>query len=256
LQGRFGRILEFLIIYSKSTNRISALILRPCVVGLLGVCVYVPAVNAASIRANAFVWSQFSVQERLALLAKFPEIELVPVIAVGTIQSAQVVNRSTPASHNGAALGSVVGQAAYVDHALKGSGSGYSAMTQVGAALLGAAIGSSLDSPGRTNFLLSYGVRTADGQVREVRAESAEEITKPLGQCVYLADLTEAAPGLCAADKVTFLKQLSTADVASVNGEVSAQDQRTRSVACRVPSAGSMTLSLESCEELHGTIEK
>jgi hypothetical protein len=216
----------------------------------------VSTVNAAGVRANEFVWSQFSVQERVALLAKFPEIELVPVIAVGTIHSAQVVNRSTPASHNGAALGSVLGQAAYVDHALKGSGSGYSAVTQVGATLLGAAIGSSMDSPGRTKFLLSYGVRTVDGQVREVRTESAEEITKPVGQCVYLADLTEATPGLCAADKVTFLKQLSTANAADADSEPSAQAQRTRAVACRVPNVGLTTLSLESCEELHGKIEK
>lgn len=226
--------------------------LSACIV--IGLSVPSIATGASGVKANEYVWLQFSAPERLALLSKFPNIELIPVTAVGIIQAAQVVNRSTPPSHGGAALGGVVGQAAYIDHAFKGSRSNYSAVTHVGAALLGAAIGSSLDSPGRVKYVLSYGIRTADGQVREVRTESPEEITKPVGQCVYLADLSEAAPSLCVADKVQFLKQLSSGEQGSGPGEASTLINR--SVNCRLTNVGLMTLTLAACQELQGMVEK
>jgi hypothetical protein len=238
-----------------STNYMMHSLRHPCLTALLGLCV-ASEVNAAGTRANEFVWSQMSPKERVGLLSKFPDLEVVPVVAVGTIQAAQVVNRSTAATYAGAELGSTLGQASYIDHAFKGTGSSYSAVAQVGAAVLGAAIGSALDTPGKIRFVLSYGVRTADGQVREVRVESTDEITKPLGACVYLADLTEAAPSLCVADKSQFLAQLWAASEARVDDTGAGRDPRTRSVACHVPSAGVMTLSLASCEELHGKVEQ
>lgn len=212
------------------------------------------AASAPAVRANQYLWAQFSAAERLSLMKKYPDLELVPTDAVGTIQSAQAADRSTAATHGGAALGSAVGQAAYIDHAFKGRGSSYSALTQVGAALVGAAVGSALDSPGQRKFLLSYGVRTADGEVREVRVESAEEITRPVGQCVFLADLAPASPSLCVTDKTQFLQQLIALEGAAQTPDVGAADNKP--VSCRLPNVGLMTLEPATCRQLQGTIEK
>jgi hypothetical protein len=212
---------------------------------------------ATAVKANQYVWEQFSAAERIALMGKFPDIELVPLETVGVIQSAQVVDRSTSATHGGAALGSAVGQAAYIDHAFKGSGSNYSAGGHLGAALLGAVIGSTHDKPAQARFFLNYGVKTVDGQVREVRVESADEFTRPLGQCIYLADMTEAAPALCEGDKVQFLKQLSTMNQPTgTTPEEIARSAAPKTVSCRVPNVGLMTLDPAACHQLAGAIEK
>jgi hypothetical protein len=178
----------------------------------------------------------------------------VPTENVGTIQSAQAADRSTAATHDGAALGSALGQAAYIDRAFKGNGSNYSAKSQVGAALVGAMVGSALDTPGQRKFLLSYGVRTADGQVRELRVESADEITRPIGQCVYLADLAEASPSLCITDKGQFLQHLIALEGAG--GAPGAGAPAGKPVQCRLPNVGLMTLEPATCRQLQGTIEK
>jgi hypothetical protein len=126
----------------------------------------------------------------------------------------------------------------------------------VGAGLLGAAVGASLDSPGQTKFVLSYGVRTADGQVHEVRVESGDEIAKPAGQCVYLSDLTQAPAPLCISDKVEFLRLLSTMDAAGNGLQFAPSPQDRGPVPCRVPNVGLMTLNSAACRQLQGTIEK
>lgn len=212
--------------------------------------------EAQSVKVNQLVWSDFSASERVSILAKFSDIEVIPTDSVGTIQSVQVVNRSVAASNNGAALGSVLAQAAYIDHAAKGTSANYSAKTQVGAALLGAAAGATLDTPSHTRFLLNYGIKTADGQIHEVHIESDDELVKPSGQCVYLADLSSAPPVLCLAEKVPFLKHLSSLSDPAQADRITPRLQNNRPIACRVPNVGLMTLESTACNQLNGIIEK
>lgn len=86
--------------------------------------------------------------------------------------------------------------------------------------------------------------------------ESADEFTRPLGQCVYLADMTEAAPALCVGDKVQFLKQLSTMNQRTgATPEEIARAAAPKTVSCRVPDVGLMTLDPTACRQLEGAIE-
>jgi len=214
------------------------------------------AASAPVILVNQKIWSEFSAAEQIDLLSRFPGIEVIPSETVGMIQSSQVVNRSTASTHGGALIGSTVGQAAYIDQAFKGSGSNYSAISHLGVALLGGAIGSMLDTPGQTKFLMSYGIRTADGQVREVRVESIDEIALPAGRCVYLQNLSEADASLCIADKTQFLRQLSEAGKPSNERLASKSSASPVTVACRVPNVGLLTLEPTACNQLEGVVEK
>lgn len=233
----------------KILSRIIFLTLFSCFASLV-------MASSPVIQVNQKIWSEFSAEEKIGLVSKFPGIEVIPSETVGSIQSSQVVNRSTASTHGGAVIGSAIGQASYVDRAFKGSGSNYSAMSHLGVALLGGAIGSMLDTPGQTKFLISYGIRTADGQVREVRVESADEIALPAGRCVYLQNLSEAPASLCIGEKSQFLRQLSEAGKPGSERLTSKSSALPVTVACRVPNVGLLTLEPTACNQLEGVVEK
>jgi len=201
------------------------------------------------------VWSQFSVSERAAILARDIEIAIVPSTQVGTVQSAQLVNRSTAGTNSGAVLGSVVAQSMYIDNRLRDRGSNYSATTQVGMGVLGAVLGSSMDRGPVRRFIINYGIQTLDGEIAQVLVESPDEFFAPTGRCVYLPSVEPAPSSLCMNDKLAFLSRLSVLGQADPNAIVSEQ-QLGIQVNCRVPAVGLMTLDRSMCTQLNGTIEK
>jgi hypothetical protein len=101
------------------------------------------------------VWIEFSNSEKATILSKFPQIEIIPSETVGIIQSVQAVNRSTQGTSAGTTLGGALAQTLYIDNAFKGNGSHYSATSQLGAALLGSALGSTLDSAPQIRYVSS-----------------------------------------------------------------------------------------------------
>ena len=213
------------------------------------------AQNKTSLTVNQLLWSEFSQSEKATLIAKFQNLELIPTESVGVIQSVQAVNRSTAGTNSGAALGGTLAQTMYIDKVFSGSGNNYSATTQLGAGLLGALLGSSLDSSPTSRFLFNYGIRTLDGQIREVRVESGDEFTRPVGQCVTLPEVAPAPVGHCAIDKLQFLKKLSAISQAP-DGAVISNELTGINVNCRVPGVGLMTLEKNSCLQMEGTVEK
>ncbi len=204
------------------------------------------------VEVNQFVWAQFTKDEQISILEKFPGIEITPVEAVGKVESVQVADRSTPGTNGGAALGSAIGQATYLDKALKGNNN-YSAKSHLGAGLLGAMVGSSLDSRASKRFVFSYAIRTADGQLMEARAESIEEFTRPIGQCVFTQSLQPAPSALCINEKAQFIKQLSGIAKASDDGPQNISPLT--KVKCRIPGVGLMTLDNSSCIQMDGKVE-
>lgn len=201
------------------------------------------------------VWSQFSVSERAAILARDIEIAIVPSTQVGTVQSAQLVNRSTAGTNSGAVMGSVVAQSMYIDNRLRDRGSNYSATAQVGMGILGAALGSSLDRAPVRRFIINYGIQTLDGELAQVLVESGDEFVAPTGRCVYLPSVEPAPSSLCNNDKLAFLSRLSVLGQADPNAIVSEQPTGIN-VNCRVPAVGLMSLDRSMCSQLNGTIEK
>lgn len=214
-----------------------------------------PAFAQTELKISQHVWSEFTIGERAILTSKYPQIELIPSDSIGIIHSVQAVNHSTPGTNSGAALGGALGQTLYIDNALKRSGSNYSATAQLGAALVGAAIGSSFDKESQARFIFNYGVRTLDGQLREVRVESVDEFTKPIGQCVSLPSITPVRASLCVVDKAEFLRKLDALLLAPPNTIISPEITGSN-VHCRVPNVGLMTLEENTCNQMKGLIEK
>lgn len=228
-------------------------ILSSCL--LLSFMASLPAYSAQELKVSQHVWLEFSTSEKAAILAKFPQVETIPSETIGVIQSVQAVNRSTAGTNSGAALGGALGQTLYIDSAFRGSGSNYSATAQLGAALLGTAMGSTLDSAAQSRFIFNYGVKTLDGEIREVRVESVEEFTRPVGQCVFLPAISPAPVSLCAADKVQFLKKLSALSLAPVDAVIS-EESTGINVTCRVPGVGLMRLEENVCIQMEGKVER
>lgn len=205
-----------------------------------------------AIGVNQLLWDSFSRSDQATVLAQFKNLEITPSDSVGVIQSVQAVNRSTPGSNVGAAIGGALGQTMYIDRAF--SGNNYSATKQLGAGLLGAAIGSTLDARPTILFVFNYAIRTSDGVLREFRVSSPDEFTRPVGQCVFVAGIRPAPESNCYTDKVQLLKHLSAlaqspASVVSVRAAV-----RPVNVKCNVPGVGMMTLEVSVCTQMEGTV--
>lgn len=216
--------------------------------------IFIPASFGGELKISQHVWMQFGVSERVVILEKFPSIEVVPTEIMGVIQSVQSVNRSSAGTNSGALVGSAVGQAVYVDKAFKGFGNNYSAVNHLGVALLGAALGSTLDQGPQTRFEFNYAIKTSDGNIKEQRVFSGEEFAKPAGQCVLLPDLKSISNISCSSSKNDFLHAL-TADAISRTHKTQLLDAALKKITCRVPGAGLMTLDKNLCSEMEGKEE-
>lgn len=216
--------------------------------------VIVPTCFGNELKISQHVWMQFGVSERAVILERFPDVEVIPTESMGIIQSVQSVNRSTAGANTGALLGTAVGQAVYVDKAFKGSGNNYSAVNHLGAALLGAAVGSTLDQGPQARFEFNYAIKTPDGNIKEQRVVSGEEFAKPAGQCVLLPDLKSISNMSCSSSKNEFLKALSAVAVSREN-KPQLPDAGLKKISCRVPGVGLMTLDRNVCSEMEGKEE-
>lgn len=99
----------------------------------------------------------------------------------GIVLNVQVTNESRLGNAAGANLGAALGQASYLDST---SWRGYSATSQLGAGLAGALLGSMLDQPTRIQYRLSYFIKLANGDVRQVDILSTSQTHIPPGICV------------------------------------------------------------------------
>lgn len=146
-------------------------------------------------RANAFlgknsllqvrrsVWEELSESER----TKLQEGRFVSVkddSKFGRIIDRQVFDASTRGTSAGSQLGAVLGQAQYVDTSIpKGT---YSATGQVGAAILGAMIGSNFDQTGSRIFVVRYAIKRLDGKVSYADRYESTSLGESIGVCVDL----------------------------------------------------------------------
>ena len=99
----------------------------------------------------------------------------------GRVAGAQVVNRSHINSGAGSNMGALAGQAMYLDNT---SWRNYSAMNQLGAGLLGAMVGSALDTPTSIAFERKYWVTLNDGNTISISTTGSDNTHIPQGVCV------------------------------------------------------------------------
>lgn len=208
-----------------------------------------------NIKISTALWDEFNKDERVLIISKFPEMEIISSENIGVIQSAQIVDRSISGSNHGAALGSAVGQAMYIDRAISNSGSNYSAITQLGAGILGSMLGSSLNRKPQRNFIINYAVKSIDGHMREVRQQSADEFTKLVGQCVSIPDLNTISNLLCSDTKIQFLRRISAIATAPSDA-ILMRENSEPPAKCIIPGIGMMMIEKNVCSQMNGIIER
>jgi outer membrane lipoprotein SlyB len=219
-------------------------------VGASGVALASPQFKLS---VSSLIWDEFSLDEQSIIVQKFSDITIIPKESIGIIQGVQVVNRSVDGTNSGTVLGSAFAQAAYVDRSI-GKGN-YSAKNHLGMAIFGGLLGSSLDSPGVRKYILSYSVKTLDGQIRRVEIISNDEIYQPTGQCINLPLMEAIDSNICTDSKVSFLKRLSAVGGAPENAKIIGE-AASSPVKCQIQNVGMMMLEKNVCLQMEGIIEK
>ncbi|WP_312415604.1 hypothetical protein [Comamonas sp.] len=148
-----------------------------------------------NLQLSRLVWDELAAPERQLLEANY-SIDYFAAAEFGTIIDVQGVDESTPGTHAGAAIGSAVASAAYIDRAIRG-GHNYSVGVNLAVGILGAVLGSLADKPAVTQFQFRYTIKKGDGELDYVHQVQETAFRSSPGACVLLPTLQAATQQLC-----------------------------------------------------------
>ncbi|MEI6761631.1 MAG: hypothetical protein WCO22_14400 [Betaproteobacteria bacterium] len=151
--------------------------------------------NSSAIKVAASAWYGLSESERATISTKIL-IATLEASMYGVIIDGQTVDESVKGNMFGSQLGSLLGQSSYIDGALY-KGNSYSATGQVGAGILGAVIGSTLNKEAQPIFRTRYSVKLADGSIQMTDAVAGSAFRLPLTVCVRFPSLDISDQTLC-----------------------------------------------------------
>lgn len=168
------------------------------------------ALSQQNIKVSQVAWSALSPSER-DLIQKSYVVSMVSQDTFGVIIDNQGVDESTRGTSGGAALGGSLASAAYVDSAFRGRN--YSAVNQLAFGILGAMIGSTLDSKANSQYHYRYAVKFGNGNIQYFDEVSSDPFRHPAGVCVSVPNVALVDQQLCVqtADslRVTYLHQVT-----------------------------------------------
>lgn len=231
-------------------------------------CVVLLAVVATTAHAQELLrfsrsaWSELTNDERAAI-QRLHVVEIKEPGAFGIIVDTQGVNESTPGTSGGATLGGAIAEAAYIDRAFK-PGNSYSAKSQLGAALLGAIVGSAMDAPPVQRFHFRYAIKLSNGEIQSHDSVQSSAFRLPAGICVGLPDLTQLPQAVClgtASDirRMYFPQQASPAPSSEtpIAERLSVQlpPAPTSLVSCKAGSLAPVQTTQEKCNLIGGTAQ-
>ena len=145
-------------------------------------------------KVSQSAWLVLTQAERAAIQGKYI-VELAEQDSFGIIIDNQGVNESTAGTTAGANLGGAVANAAYIDNAIK-SGN-YSAKNQLAVGILGAVLGSALDSQPTTQFHFRYAVKLGNGNIQYFDEVKTDAFRHPVGVCVSVPRIALIDQQLC-----------------------------------------------------------
>lgn len=141
------------------------------------------------------IWQSLSEAERATIQQAFV-VDVRNESAYGIVIDNQGVDISTAGTTDGAALGSAVANATYVDRAFNTS-SNYSAKTQLAVGILGAVIGSSFNKPAVQQYHYRYALKLHDGEISYQESIQSNPFRHPVGMCLELKNLSPVPQILC-----------------------------------------------------------
>ena len=146
------------------------------------------------IKVSQSAWVTLSPTEREAIQERYI-VELAEPDAFGIIIDNQGVNESTNGTSGGANFGGAVANAAYIDNAIKGGN--YSAKNQLAVGILGAMLGSTLDSKAIAQYHYRYAVKLGSGEVKYFDEIKGDPFRHPVGICVSVPNIALIEQQLC-----------------------------------------------------------
>ena len=154
---------------------------------------------------SASIWAALTQPEQ-DTLKKLYLVSVAENSRYGTIVDVQGIDESTPGSNSGSELGARVGSAIYTNSNTKN----YSSSANAGAALLGAVIGSALNTPAVNQYHFRYTIRDGAGGVAQFDQLAREPFHQPIGMCVLLPSVSAVSSAFCDADVATFRRTYLT----------------------------------------------
>lgn len=163
------------------------------------------------IKVSQSAWLALNSTERESI-QKTHIVDLVEKDSFGTIIDNQGVNESTSGTSGGAVLGGAVANAAYIDNAIKGGN--YSAKNQLAVGILGAVLGSALDSKPNARYHFRYAVRLESGDIKYFDEIKSDPFRHSVGICISVPNIALIEQQLCtqtaAVLRTTYLKMPAT----------------------------------------------
>lgn len=196
-----------------------------------------------------YLWNQLTSVQKAQISIKY-KINLLADNMLAQIIDAQTLDKSIAASNAGSNLGATVGQAAYIDNAFKGDSINYSAMGQVGAAIVGAVVGSALDANAVPIFKTRYTVKTKANEIQYIDDVTNSPLRHSLGLCVFTSPFGLDKDNLCNMNQNELFVYLANLNDNSKRSNVEGKDSTT--ILCKV-GANAPTMILKStCSTLGG----
>ena len=140
------------------------------------------------------IWDELSEAEKISITADY-DVKILSSDSFGIITDVQGEDQSTPGTNAGAALGGAVASAAYLDRGLRGNN--YSAGGALAIGLLGAAIGSTMDSGPSSKFQFRYTVKLGDGDIQYFDEIKSTSFRHSVGVCILVPSLTLISQKVC-----------------------------------------------------------
>lgn len=153
-----------------------------------------PKQSLSQIKVSQSAWVALTPFER-EYIQRSHIVDLAELDSFGVIIDNQGVNESTPGTTGGANLGGAIGNAAYIDNAIKGGN--YSAKNQLAAGILGAILGSSLDSRPNAQYHFRYAVKLGNGNIQYFDEVKGDAFRHPAGVCVSVPNIALIDQQLC-----------------------------------------------------------
>lgn len=218
--------------------------------------------HAQTIVVSSQSWEGLTVEERAAIQSRYV-VDTRDGSTYGEIVDAQGIDLSTPGTNSGAALGAAIGNAAYIDRALKPDNN-YSAKTQLAAILLGAVVGSALDTPAQAQYKFRYALRMQSGDIEYRDVLQSDPFRHAPGVCLDLNSVQKVPQSLCAAGpdslRARYLKDVTLrqtpppalpATAEATSSEASKSDSI---IQCKPKNLAAISTTREKCLIINGEI--
>lgn len=223
------------------------------------------SVYGQSITVSTKAWEGLTPEER-SIIQKEHVVDVRDGATVGEIIDAQGIDESSQGTNGGAALGAAIGNAAYIDRALKPDAN-YSAKTQLAAILVGAVLGSTLDKPPQAQYRFRYAIRTQNREIEYRDITQSEPFRHPPGVCIDLETLEKIPQSACTSDpkwlrekylkidiksNIDSLKQNSSSSAA--HREINENQGAEGKIQCKPKNLAAIATTREKCLIINGDI--